>query len=116
MGLFISYSSQDKGAIEPLRSARAFVKTSADQWKSCAGQVVTGTYDNGNTFRWTFGNLVGDVPKLSQLDTQEDGGGWACQHVLNAVSNLVIDVRACGFAITDQASRIADEIAANATR
>jgi hypothetical protein len=110
------FVDQDVATFPSADLARAFVKTSADQWKSCAGQVVTGTYDNGNTFRWTFGNLVGDVPKLSQLDTQEDGGGWACQHVLNAVSNLVIDVRACGFAITDQASRIADEIAANATR
>jgi hypothetical protein len=110
------FVDQDVATFPSADLARAFLKTSADQWKSCAGQVVTGSYDNGNPFRWTFGNLVGDVPKISQFDTQEDGGGWACQHVLSAVSNLVIDVRACGYQITDEASRIADEIAANATR
>jgi hypothetical protein len=110
------FVDQDVATFPSADLAGAFVKTSADQWKSCAGQVVTGTYDNGDTFRWTFGNLVGDVGKISQFDTQEDGGGWACQRVLSAVSNVVIDVRACGFAITDQASRIVDQIAANATR
>ena len=110
------FVDQDVATFPSADSANAFVKKSADQWKSCAGQVVTGTYDNGNTFRWTFGNVVGDAPKISQFDTQEDGGGWACQHVLSAVSNLVIDVRACGYAITDQASRIVDEIAANASK
>ncbi|MDT7767456.1 MAG: serine/threonine kinase PknH [Mycobacterium sp.] len=110
------FVDQDVAAFPSTELARNFVKTSADQWKSCAGQVVTVTYKNGNTFRWTFGDLVGDAPKISQLDSQEDGRGWACQHALSAVSNVVIDVRACGFQITDQASRIADEIAANATR
>ncbi len=110
------FVDQDVATFPSADAANAFVKTSADQWKSCAGQTVTGSYDNGNTFRWTFGNVVGDSPKISQLDTQEDGGGWACQHVLRAVSNVVIDVRACGYAITDQAGRIADEIAANASK
>jgi serine/threonine kinase PknH len=110
------FVDQDVAAFPSADLARNFVKTSADQWKSCAGQVVTVTYDNGNTYRWTFGDVIGDAPKISQLDTQEDGGGWACQRVLSAVSNVVIDVKACGFQITDQASRIADEIAANATR
>jgi serine/threonine kinase PknH len=110
------FVDQDVAAFPSTELARNFVKTSADQWKSCVGQVVTGTLQNGNTFRWSFGDLVGEAPKISQLDTQEDGRGWACQHVLRAVSNVVIDVRACGYEITDQASRIADEIAANATR
>ena len=110
------FVDQDVAAFPSTDLARNFVKTSADQWKSCAGQIVTVTYNNGNTYRWTFGELVGDAPKISQLDTQEDGRGWACQHVLSAVSNVVIDVRACAYQITDQASRIADEIAANATR
>jgi hypothetical protein len=110
------FVDQDVAAFPSTDLASNFVKTSANQWKSCAGQVVTATYDNGNTYRWTFGDVVGDAPKISQLDTEEDGGGWACQRVLSAVSNVVIDVKACGFQITDQASRIADEIAANATR
>jgi hypothetical protein len=110
------FVDQDVAAFPSSELAHNFVKTSADQWKSCVGQVVTGTLQNGNTFRWSFGDLVGEAPKISQLDTQEDGRGWACQHVLRAVSNVVIDVRACGYQITDQAGRIADEIGANATR
>ncbi|MBV8860642.1 MAG: sensor domain-containing protein [Mycobacterium sp.] len=110
------FVDQDVATFPSADAANAFVKKSADQWRSCAGQVVTGSYDNGNTFRWTFGNVVGDAPRITQLDTQEDGNGWACQRVLSAVSNVVIDVRACGYAITDQASRIADEIAANASK
>ncbi len=110
------FVDQDVAAFPSADLASAFVQTSAGQWKSCAGQNVTLTYKNGNTYRWTFGNLIGDPPKISQLDTQEDGSGWACQRVLSAVSNVVIDVRACGFHITDEGSRIADQIAANATK
>jgi hypothetical protein len=110
------FVDQDVATFPSADLARAFVKTSADQWGSCAGQVVTLTYANGNTYRWTFGNLTGEAPKISQVDTQEDGGGWACEHVLNAVSNVVIDVKACAYQVTDQASRIADEIAAKVTR
>ncbi|MBV8177643.1 MAG: sensor domain-containing protein [Mycobacterium sp.] len=110
------FVDQDVATFPSADLARAFVKTSADQWRSCAGQVVTLTYENGNTYRWTFGNLIGEAPKISQVDTQEDGGGWACEHVLNAVSNVVIDVKACAYQVTDQASRIADEIAAKVTR
>lgn len=110
------FVDQDVATFPTPDMARAFVKTSAGQWKSCAGQNVTETYDNGNTYRWSFGNVVGDVPKISQVDTQEDGGGWACQHVLSAVSNVVIDVRACGYHITDEGNRIVDQITSNVTK
>jgi serine/threonine kinase PknH len=110
------FVDQDVATFPSADLARNFVKTSVSQWKSCASQVVSVTNDNGNTFRWSFGDVTGDAPKISQSTTQEDGRGWACQHVLSAVSNVVIDVRACSYGVTDQASRIADEIAANATR
>ena len=35
-----------------------------------------------------------------------------CQRVLNAVSNVVLDVNACGPQVTNQASQIATDIAA----
>jgi serine/threonine kinase PknH len=35
-----------------------------------------------------------------------------CQRVLNAVSNVVLDVNACGPQVTNQASQIATEMAA----
>jgi hypothetical protein len=94
--------------------AQAFVKTSAGKWRACAGQPITET-SNGADSRWTFGNLVGDVPAITQLRTLEGGNGFACQHVLRAVLNAVLDVNACGSHISDQGARIADKMAAIAS-
>ena len=94
--------------------ATAFVTSSAAKWKACAGQNPTTTVA-GITRRWTIGNLVGDVPTIAQLDTIEDGSGFACQHELSTVWNLVVDVRACSFHISDQAHQIADKMAIKAT-
>jgi PknH-like protein len=94
--------------------ALAFVKSSAPKWRACAGQNLT-SEKGDQYFRYTFGPLVGDAPKIAQLQTKEAGNGYACQHVLSAVSNLVIDVDACGYHISDQGSQMADKIAAKAT-
>lgn len=93
--------------------ALAFVKASADRWLACAGQTITQT-DNGHDTRWTLGNLVGDAPQLEQLKTFENG--YACQHVLRAVLNVVLEVAACGSQISDAAVRIADKMAAAANQ
>ncbi len=102
----VSFPSIDK--------ARAFVQTSGHKWKTCAGQTVTNN-DNGQTVRWTFGNLTGASPRITQVDTQEAGGGWSCQRALSAVSNVVIDVNACGNHITNEAAQITDKMAAKVT-
>jgi hypothetical protein len=95
--------------------ALAFVKTSAGKWRACAGQSIAVT-DNGQDYRWTFGNPVGDVPAITQLRTFEGGNGFACQHVLRAVLNVVLDVAACGDHISDQGARIADKMAGATTQ
>jgi len=92
-----------------------FVKNSAVKWRACAGQAVNLTA-GGQVFRQTFGDVVGDVPRITQPNTQEGGNGYACQHALSAVSNLVIDISACGYQISDQATQIADKMAAAATQ
>jgi serine/threonine kinase PknH len=94
--------------------ALAFVKSSAAKWKACAGQYITSTVEGGYS-RWTFGPLVGDAPKIALLKTKEAGNGLACQRALGAVSNVVIDVMACGYNISDQARQTVDKIAAKAT-
>jgi serine/threonine kinase PknH len=96
--------------------ALAFVKTSAGKWRACAGQTITLTYPNGQKERVTVGNLVGDVPAITQLHTTEGFNGFACQLALRAVLNVVLDVYACGPQVSDQASRIAEKMADNATR
>ncbi len=107
------FVDEDAAAFPSADQARAFVKTSVAQWKSCGGQTVTVTYDNGNSYRWTLGALTGDVPKVIQLDTQENGGGWACQRVLSAVSNVVLDVKACGNRIANEGNQIVAQMASN---
>lgn len=95
--------------------ALAFVQTSAGKWKACAGQDVTETLNGGST-AWTFGNLVGDPPKISMIMSRHNARGWTCQRVLSAVRNAVIDVKACAFKISDQGTQAADKIAAKATQ
>jgi serine/threonine kinase PknH len=94
--------------------AHAFVRTSADKWRACAGQTLTLTTSNNKIFHWNFGNLTGSPPKITQTHTQASGAR-TCQHALSAVSQVVIEVVACGPQITDQSSRIADQMAAKVT-
>jgi serine/threonine-protein kinase len=93
--------------------AGTFVTNSASKWKTCAGQAVTQSL-NGEQRRYTFGPLVGQAPKVTQMVTAESGS--MCQRALSAISNVVIDVTACGYRLTDEAGRIADAIAANVTK
>lgn len=95
--------------------AIAFVKGSATKWQACAGKNVTDTL-NGNATQWTFGNLVGEVPKIALLYSKQGARGWTCQRALSAVLNLVIDVKACGYNVVDQGLQVADKIAAKATQ
>ncbi|OBI41498.1 hypothetical protein A5707_07180 [Mycobacterium kyorinense] len=110
------FVDQDVAAFAPgSEQAVTFVQSSAKQWQGCAGQTVTVTYPDQRKYTWNFGGLTGEAPTISQRYTQIDNHGFACQRVLSAVSTFVIDVKACGNHITDEASRIAGQIAANAT-
>lgn len=95
--------------------ALAFVKTSVGKWRACAGQTLTATHLD-QVYRWTVGDLVGDAPAITQLHTLEGGNGYVCQHVLRAVLNVVLDVNACGYQISNQAGSVADKMAATATQ
>jgi serine/threonine kinase PknH len=89
--------------------AKAFLQTSAGKWKGCAGKTVTVT-NKGKAYRWTFEQLQGGPPKIAVLDTQEGADGWECQRAMSAANNVVVDVNACGYHITDQGSQIVDKI------
>ncbi|WP_374024978.1 serine/threonine-protein kinase PknH/PknJ [Mycobacterium sp. HNNTM2301] len=91
--------------------AKAFLETSAGKWKGCAGKTVTVT-NKGKTYRWTFSQVQGDPPKLAVLDTQEGADGWECQRAMSAANNVVVDVNACGYHISDQGTQIVDKIVA----
>ncbi len=92
--------------------AHAFLNTSANNWRSCAGQSVTVTNGNEQS-HWSLKDLSQTNTKIVQSRSQ--GGDWGCEHALSAMSNLVVEVVACSLQINDQASQIADEMIANAT-
>ncbi len=96
--------------------AHEFVRTSANNWKACAGQTVTVT-NGGESTQWTFGELNGAPPRIVQRHTEAVANGRECQHVLSAVSRVVIEVQACGqgSSITNQGGQIADQMAARVT-
>jgi hypothetical protein len=90
--------------------ATKFVDKSEEGWKACAGDTVSVTLSNETS--WKFGEVARDNAQIEQLATQDSTTPWACQHVLRSVSNVVIEAIACGAEITDQARRIADQMAA----
>jgi PknH-like protein len=47
---------------------------------------------------------------------QEESGGWECQHVMSAVSNVAIETWACADGINDEAVDIAWKLIANAAK
>ncbi|WP_172827123.1 sensor domain-containing protein, partial [Mycobacterium asiaticum] len=89
--------------------ADAFLDTSLRKWKGCAGKTVTVT-NKGKTYRWTFHEVEGAPPEISVLDVQEGANGWECQRAMAVANNIIVDVNACGYQITDQGRRIADKI------
>jgi hypothetical protein len=90
--------------------ARAFVNNSAPKWKACRGQTVSITIETPS--HYTFGEVVGSPPHLTQSYTLEGTVSYTCQRVLRAVSNLVIDGTVCGNHISNEGNQIADQIAA----
>ncbi len=102
--------------------ASAFAASSAGNWKGCAGQTLTVTdkADSTKTQQWTVGPLTENAPGIEQKHTQvhseKNGRPWVCDRALRAVSNVVIDVRACGYRISDEGDRIAEKIAGHVTK
>ena len=91
--------------------AKAFMQSTDDKWKSCAGKTVAVT-NKGKTYRWTFAQANGEPPKIAMLETQEGADGWECQRALSVANNVIVDINACGYKITDQGSQVADKIIA----
>jgi serine/threonine protein kinase len=91
--------------------ALAFVTAQDSMWRGCAGKTLTQTQP-GTSIPWTFHDVTGNPPKISLLHDSADNTGVTCQRVLNAVSNVVLDVNACGPQVTNQASQIATDMAA----
>ena len=95
--------------------AIGFVTAQQSIWGGCAGKTVTQTQP-GTSLPWTFHDVTGNPPKISLLhdgaNNAANNSGISCQRMLNAVSNVVLDVNASGTQVTNQASQIATDMAA----
>ena len=95
--------------------AQKFFADSVAVWERCGGFSVA-IDDDGFDYTWQLdaANVEGDY--LIQLGTQEDSGGWECQHALTALSNVTVETWACAFGIKDEAAEMARRIIANVAK
>jgi serine/threonine-protein kinase len=101
----VSFPTADK--------ARDFMKTSEDNWKSCAGKTITVTNTSKNkTYRWTVSSLDGGPPRITLVNTQEAAKGWQCQRAMSQANNVIVDINACAYKLNDQAGQVSDKIVA----
>jgi serine/threonine kinase PknH len=91
--------------------ADEFIDEQTKAWEGCADEVIT-TKDKGGTS--TTQDRVTAVrarPHTVIASTLPLSSGMPCQHVLQAVSNFVLDVCVCGNNVSDQAEAIASKLA-----
>lgn len=93
--------------------ARDFFEESKTTWQDCANYSIA-VDDLGASYLWEIEDLDAEETLLSQLSTQEDADGWACEHALSVVSNVTVEAWACGYTIGDEAATIATDMVANA--
>jgi serine/threonine kinase PknH len=75
---------------------------------------VTLITERNRVRHWTFGDVTGAPPTITQVRTPADASKPACQRVLSAVSDVVLDVEACAVGVADQATRITQKMTADA--
>jgi hypothetical protein len=95
--------------------AKKFFDNSKSTWKQCGGFSVA-VDDSESSYIWQVDDLKPKDDVLSQLTTQEDSGGWECQHALSAVSNVTVETWACAFGIHDQANEMAQQMIKHAAK
>lgn len=96
-------------------NAQKFFDDSKSNWKQCGGYSVA--VDDGEaSYIWRVNDLETKEDVISQVTTQEDSGGWECQHALAPVSNVTIETWACAFGIKDEAVEMAQEMVKSAAR
>lgn len=91
--------------------ARDFLSATAERWSRCVGETVTVANETGEQ-RWIVGELTEEQSQVLQEAMVEAGGGYACQHVLQVEQNVVIEAAVCHADVSDEASRIAESMAA----
>jgi PknH-like extracellular domain len=93
--------------------AQKFFDDSKSSWEDCAGDAIS--VDDAS-YLWQLDDVTVEDTMITQLTTQEDADGWACQHALSVVSNLTVEAWACSYDVGDEAATIANEMVANAAK
>jgi hypothetical protein len=93
--------------------AQNFFDDSKSTWEQCSGSAIS-VDDFDASYLWQIDDVTVEDAMITQVTTQEDADGWACQHALSVVSNLTVEAWACSYDVGDEAATIADEMIANA--
>ncbi|SPM39254.1 hypothetical protein MNAB215_1436 [Mycobacterium numidiamassiliense] len=91
------------------QAAAAFFSASTQSWQACANRSY---HDNVHNTDMNTGPMSTTKGILTNTQTNPRTTGWACQRALTARNNVVIDVAACSYDITEQGVAIASQIAA----
>lgn len=91
-------------------TADEFIDAQTKTWKACAGKVITNT---DKTSKEATSDRITEVRTgpHTVIASQEGRPGQPCQHVLQAVSNIILDVDACGGTVSNPAEAIASKLA-----
>jgi hypothetical protein len=103
----VLYPSADK--------ARKLFDESKAQWQECSNYTVS-VDDGGTAYDWELGEVTTEDTLVTQVTTQLDAAGWACQHALSPVSNITVEVWACSYSPGDEAATIVNDMIANAAK
>lgn len=91
--------------------ADEFIDAQTKAWEGCADEVITTRDKVGAATTQDRVTAVTARPHTVMASTIPLSSGTPCQHVLQAVSNFVLDVSACGNNVSDQAEAIASKLA-----
>jgi serine/threonine kinase PknH len=91
--------------------ADEFIDQQATAWKGCVDKVIT-SKDKGGA--WTTEDRVTEVkarPHMVVASSDSESGGSRCQHVLQAVSNVIVEVSLCDDKASGRAEAVASKLA-----
>lgn len=95
--------------------AQRFFDDAKAAWEGCADSTVA-VGSSGDSYLWDLDEVHTEGMLITQVTTQQDADGWACQHALSTASNLTVEAWACSYSIGDEAATIALDMLANAAK
>lgn len=91
--------------------ADEFIDEQTKAWEGCADEVITSTDKASSSTSQDRVTAVWARPHTVIASAVTVSTDVPCQHVLQAVSNVILDVSVCGNSVSDQAEAIASKLA-----